>query len=336
MIHERDLPNLTGGQVGVMDAIATEVREVEKVLADQMGSRVELVEAVSRHTLDAGGKRMRPAFVILAARATGLPFDIERARRLGAAMEMVHMATLIHDDVVDRSPTRRGRETAHHLFGATGSVLSGDVLLSKAMHILAQDGDLDIIRCVAHSVVEMAEGEVREVETRNEFDLTQEDHIEILRMKTAAFIECCCEVGGYLAKASAPAQSALQKYGLHVGLAFQIADDLLDYRGDQSKTGKAVATDFREGCATLPLIYLRESLTEEENVVARAKFGNGVSDDEIAMIVSWMESRGAFKRAEESAYDHLNRALDALDVLPTSHERELLETVGRFVVRRDL
>ncbi|MBS1718734.1 MAG: polyprenyl synthetase family protein [Armatimonadetes bacterium] len=317
-----------------LDEVMREMKHVEQELQLQVGSRVELVTSVSRHTLDGGGKRLRPAFVWLAAKATGLPYDIERTRKLGACMEMIHMATLIHDDVVDNSPMRRGRETAHVAYGSTASVLAGDCLLAKAMDILAEDGDLNIIRCVSKSVVGMAEGEVREVETRNRFDLSLQDHFEILDLKTAAFIESCCEVGALIAGADSESRDALKHYGKNIGLAFQIVDDLIDYQGPASVTGKTPGTDFREGCATLPLILLRDHLSEQEFEVASRKFGNGVGDDEIQMIINWMETRGAFAESAAYAGEYLEAALQDLQRLPDSPTRDLLGLMAQFVVNR--
>jgi octaprenyl-diphosphate synthase len=318
----------------LMAQIETEIRLVEEELRQQVGSQVKLVREVGRHTLDAGGKRLRPALVSLCAEALGRPFDKDRARKLGASMEMVHMATLIHDDVIDNAPTRRGRPTASTIFGNTASILSGDVLLSKAMAILAVDGDIEIIRCVSNAVVEMAEGEVLELQTRGTFDLAEQDHFEILRMKTSVFIKACCEVGAMVAGSSPEEREALATYGHHIGMAFQVVDDLLDYRGDQVKVGKRQATDFREGCATLPLIYLRESLTESEQELTRDRFGNGVTDDEIRMICDWMDSRGAFKRAADTAEGHVQDAIAALAPLPSSPQKELLGAVAQFVSLR--
>lgn len=330
--------DLSNGRVRpeLLAQVADEVAFVETELSKQLHSQVQMVKDVSHHTLDAGGKRLRPAFVALSAKATGLAYNEERSRKIGACMEMIHMATLIHDDVIDNSATRRGKETASAVYGNTGSILAGDVLLAKAMRILAEDGDLAIIKTTSESVVEMAEGEVRELETRLNFDLDIEEHLEILRLKTASFIQCCCEAGGLVAGASPQICQALREYGHHVGMAFQIVDDLLDYRGDKAKTGKPVATDFREGQATLPLIYLREKLSEQEASVARQKFGAGVTDDEIRMISGWMATRDAYKHAEELAIEHVEKALAALALLPETPSRDLLETVAHYVVRREL
>ena len=286
-------------------------------------------------TMRAGGKRLRPAFVALAAAATGRPFDPIRTRRLGVGLEMIHMATLVHDDVIDHATTRRGRPTAAAEVGNTASILSGDVLLARAMSLLAEDGDLELIRNVSAAVIDMAEGEVREVEVRGDFDLSVADHLDVLRRKTASLVEACCEGGAIVAEASAAEREALRSYGHHVGLAFQIADDVLDYRGDPAKTGKPLAGDFREGQATLPLILLRHRLSEPEAQNVRTKFGGGVSDDELRMFADWMERRGAFAEAESIAREHVDAALRALDTLPETPERDLLRTVAEYVVRRE-
>jgi octaprenyl-diphosphate synthase len=327
---------LTNGRINpdLLDKISAEVALVEDELRQLVASDVRMVERVGRTTLEAGGKRLRPAFVALAAKATGLPFDEERTRKLGACMEMIHMATLVHDDVIDNSPTRRGRPTASAEVGNTAAILSGDVLMAKAMILLARDGDLPIIRAVSEAVVDMAEGEVRELEVRGDFELDETTHLTVLRMKTASFIEACCEIGAMVAGADATVRQALRDYGYHVGMAFQIVDDLLDYRGDKAKTGKTLGTDFRDGQATLPLIFLREHLSDAESKIARRRFGNGANDDEIRMIADWMDTRGAFSRSEEYAREHIEKALDALEGLPDSNTRELLETVAEYVIQR--
>lgn len=315
--------------------VSDEVALVEEEIAQHLRSEVALVQQVGLHTLNAGGKRLRPAFVTLAAQATGREFDHERTRRLGACMEMIHMATLIHDDVIDDASTRRGRTTAGREFGNTAAILGGDALLAKAMLVLARDGDLSLVRTVSEAVVDMAEGEVKELETRGCFDLDLDTHLHVLRLKTASLIECCCELGALIAGANSEVTKALRLYGFHVGMAFQIVDDLLDYRGDDSKTGKPKATDFREGQATLPLIYLLPHLSEAERAIVRRRFGNHPSDDEIRMLADWMDTRGAFARAEKDAQGHIDRALEALAPVPAGSARELLEAVAEYVVRRE-
>ena len=248
-------------------------------------------------------------------------------------MEMIHMATLIHDDVIDGAATRRGKPTASAVFGNTAAILSGDVLLAKAMAVLAQDGDLSIIRMVSEAVVELAEGEVSELETRDRLDMTVDEHLAILRLKTASFIEACCRTGAKVAGASEEIENALGKFGHHIGIAFQLVDDLLDYRGSHDRTGKPRATDFHEGCPTLPLIALLPKLDDSENAWVRQVFGDAKEAD-VDRIVEWMETRGAFKIADDVADQAVEAAALALAVAPASSERDVLEAVARFVRAR--
>jgi octaprenyl-diphosphate synthase len=248
---------------------------------------------------------------------------------------MVHMATLVHDDVVDHASARRGRPTAAALWGNTAAILSGDVLLSKAMEILAEDGDIRIIRSVSRAVVEMAEGEVLELETRGDFDLSRETHLAILDKKTACFMRCCCEAGAMLAGAEDEATRMIGDYGHALGMGFQIADDLLDFRGKQETTGKPRATDFREGCATLPLIYLRDRLNMEEDAFVRQAFGNQPSDETVVRVAELMEVRGAFLPAADDAATFGQKAEGAISGLPPSAAKELLLALPELVVRRE-
>jgi octaprenyl-diphosphate synthase len=320
----------------LIHALAEEVAEVERELTEQMKSSSKLVEQVGRHTLRAGGKRLRPAFVLVGARATGLPFSAETTRRIGVSMEMIHMATLIHDDVIDNSAMRRGLPTAAAVFGNRASILSGDALLAKATSLLTHVGDIRIIQIVSEAVSDMAVGEVREVEERGNFFLDEPTHLEILQLKTASFIQACCECGGYVAKADLSILGALRTFGRHVGLAFQLVDDLLDYRGDRNKTGKPIATDFMEGQATLPLIYLRESLSDTESDFVQSLFRGQPSEDDIRLIVGWMEERGCFNRCEERAREHVRLAMDAAGRLPSAPAKQLLSAVAEYVLGRQL
>lgn len=313
------------------------VAQVENELQRQAVSGVSLVQRASEHTLAAGGKRLRPILVHVAAMSIGQPFDRARTVRLGACMEMIHMATLMHDDVIDEAESRRGREAVHREFGTTQAILTGDVLLAKAMRILAMDGDLPIIRMVSDAVKEMAEGEVKELALRGDFDVDEADFLEMLRMKTASFVEACCRVGARIAGATEAQEIALGRYGHHIGLAFQIADDILDYRGDPAKTGKPLAGDFRDGSATLPLIYLRPNLApiERESILGDFAQGALASEAGVRGVVAMMTERGTLARAERLAQGHADRAFAELSVLPASPARSLLESVIDYVQKRE-
>ena len=321
-------------QSQLLRKINEEVAEIEQVIRENTNSRVELVRQVSKQILDAGGKRIRPAFVILSGKVINPDADMERLRKLGACMEIIHMATLVHDDVIDSAGMRRGKPTAAASFGNTTAIMSGDVFLAKAMALLAADGDVEVFTTVADAVCEIAEGEVLELEARGDFDLDEEHHLEILKMKTASFIRCCCELGAIVAGATRAQREALAQFGHHTGMAFQIADDLLDYRGDKAKTGKPIATDFRDGQATLPLIYLRDSLSEAESHIARRRFGGSVNEDEIRMICDWMDTRGAFAKSEELGNKHTANAHDCLDAFDESLPRDMLHALADYVLSR--
>lgn len=318
----------------LLHRVSQEVADIEQVIRESTDSPVEIIRNVAKQILDAGGKRIRPAFVILAGKLVNPDADMVRLRRLGAAMEIIHMATLVHDDVIDSAGTRRGRPTAAASFGNTTAIMSGDVFLAKAMSLLASDGDVEVFRTVSEAVCEIAEGEVLELEARGDFDLDVDRHLEILRMKTASFIRCCCELGAIVGGANKAQKEALSKFGHHTGMAFQIADDLLDYRGDKAKTGKPIATDFRDGQATLPLIFLREKLSEAESHIARRRFGGSVNDDEIRMICDWMDTRGAFTRSEQMANDHITTAHEQLDQFEDGLPRDMMHAVADYVLAR--
>lgn len=315
--------------------LSADVFSSEEILSASLASGVETIDGIAKHVIGGGGKRLRPILVSLGARAIGKDYDSTRVHQIGACVELIHVATLIHDDVIDQAPTRRGRPTPHGLWGTTGAILTGDVLLAKAMDLLARDGDLRIIRAISRAVVDLAEGEVRELEIRGDFDLSETDHLDILRRKTATFMAVCCAVGGMIAGASQREEQALYGFGNALGLAFQIADDILDFSGDGALTGKARATDFRDGCATLPLILLRDELLEEEREYVRSQFGNGVDELGIERITNMMHQRGIFERSRAAAATHANEALNNLRDLDDTPARNLLFKIAEFVVRRN-
>jgi len=315
--------------------LAEDLIRAETILRDALDSDCDLVCSIGNHVSDAGGKRIRPLFVALGARATGLEYDANRVAALGACVEMIHMATLIHDDVIDGADTRRGKRTACDVFGNTAGILTGDVLLARAMELLATDGDLAIIRLISKAVVETATGEVMEVEARGVFDLDRSRHLDILRKKTATFLGACCKAGALSAGGSDELCDSMEMYGEAVGMGFQLADDLLDFRGLAQTTGKPRATDFREGCATMPLIHLRGSLTDEESEYVKSKFGNGVADADIDVISSWMSERKSYELTERDAATYIERGKSALSVVPNAPIAELLTRVADLMVARE-
>ena len=317
----------------VLVAVSDHLKRVEEVLARETGSPVPTVHEVGRLTLEAGGKRLRPALVAVSAGACGAGTDAERLACIGACIEMIHMASLVHDDVMDGADTRRGKPTAAATVGNEAAILSGDALLARSMVILARDGDLTIIRETAEAVVRTVEGQVAEIASRGVSDLPLSSYLETIDGKTGALIEACCRAGARIAGADRAQTESLATFGRHIGRAFQIVDDILDYRGDHRRTGKPWATDLREGCATWPYIDLLEHDDQPE---WRRLLGRVEDDSQVEALTEAMKRAGSFARVAGSARHEIAAAKEALRPLSPSAYVYLLAGVADFVVERDL
>jgi octaprenyl-diphosphate synthase len=319
-----------------LNFVRRDLEAVEARMNTDLGSDVRTVYALTRHILNAGGKRLRPAMVALSARSASENVNEERLATVGAAVEFVHMATLVHDDVVDNTAIRRGKPTANAIYGNGVAVLSGDYILARAMRLLAIDGDLRVIRTVSEITVEMSEGEVMEISATGRANLTQADYFEILRKKTAVFVEGCCRCGAIVAGANETIEAALADYGYRLGMAFQIADDLLDYTGDPEVTGKPRGSDLRDGRATLPLLLALDVATPSERATLLASFGNQALDDSAVLEVCDLLNRyEAFDRTRDAARDQVEKAELALTLLPQSAARDCFAALTDYVVQRD-
>ncbi|MDW8105545.1 MAG: polyprenyl synthetase family protein [Armatimonadota bacterium] len=319
----------------VLDLILPDLLAVEERIQREISSSVRTIWSLGEHVLSSGGKRLRPALVCLSAHATGVPFDRQRLVPLAAAAELMHTATLIHDDVVDNTTTRRGRPTASALFGNGVTVLTGDYLLAKVMSLLAEDGDIEIIRTVSRVAVEMSEGEVLQMLHTGDLSISEETYFDIIRKKTAVFIQGCCRTGALAARAPQPMVEALSQYGFHIGMAFQLADDLLDYIGNPARMGKPVGSDLREGKFTLPLIIaLRESTpADRERLLQLVE--TPAKDGEIQKVVEIIRRYEGFARTQDIAAQHARQAKEALSVLPPSAARSALAALCDYIVERE-
>ena len=329
-------PTLTTCQTKFLDYIRPDLDAVEAQLHLELRSDVRTVYDLSNHILNAGGKRLRPAMVALAARAIDPDMSVHRLGRVGAAVELVHMATLVHDDVVDNTATRRGKPTANAIFGNGAAVLSGDYILARALKILVQDGDLHIIGTAVDVTVQMAEGEVMEIGATGNPCLPVEEYFEILRKKTAVFVEGCCRCGAMIAGASEKMEAALGDFGYRLGMAFQLADDLLDYTGDPLITGKPRGSDLRDGRPTLPFLLALEECSPVEKSKLMSAFGDAeLSDAGVLKINEILDRRCAFDRTREVARSHVEKSSYALSQLPPSRARDCFEELTDFVIQRD-
>ncbi len=320
-----------------LDCIAGDLARVEERLAETTRSDIGAVRDISGHTLLAGGKRLRPALALLAARLVGRHWDEPRAVSAGAAAEMIHLATLMHDDVVDESRERRGKPTANAVFGNGITVLTGDFLLARAISLLAHnDENLHVVRVFSDVTVAMAEGEVLQAHVAHDLEITEATYEEIIGRKTAQFLAGCCETGAMLGSATDEERADLRAYGCDLGIAFQITDDLLDLTGDPRKTGKPLGTDLRDGRVTLPLIHTLKTADAEDRTLLRDLLSDSeISDEHIAAITAIIARHGGFEAARRAAEARAQCAGAHLHRFSAGVYRDALERLARYVVARD-
>jgi octaprenyl-diphosphate synthase len=305
---------------------------VDAVIRASMKSTVPLVDQVAEHIIAGGGKRIRPLIVLLAARACGY----RGASHIDAAafIEFIHTATLLHDDVVDGSEQRRGRRTANSVYGNSASVLVGDFVYSRAFQMMAAIGSQRVMEIMSEATNVIAEGEVLQLMNAGDPDTTQQRYLEVIYRKTAKLFESGAEVAAVLAGASPSQQRALAEYGKHLGTAFQLIDDVLDYQSDPAERGKNLGDDLAEGKPTLPLIQaLRLSGDEAVKQMIRGAIERG-GLDQLEVIVATIESTGALEYTRRLAQDEADQALTALQALPETPCKQGLATLARFAVER--
>jgi len=313
-------------------AIADDLRQVDRVIHQRLHSEVALVRTVADYIVAGGGKRLRPVLVLLFARAHGAGED-EAAAVMAAVVEFIHTATLLHDDVVDESALRRGRETANSVFGNAASVLVGDFLYSRAFQMMVSLGKLEIMEVLADATNVIAEGEVLQLMNIRDADLDESRYLQVIRYKTAKLFEAAARLGALVAGACAPHAQAAGEYGMHLGTAFQVIDDVLDYAGNAQETGKNLGDDLREGKVTLPLIHLMRSGTEAERQSVRSAIETGSGD--FAAIARAVQRSGALDYARAQATEEAERARANLTELAPSVYRDALFELTRLAVERD-
>lgn len=315
----------------IRNLVADDMRAVDVIVRARLASDIVLVSQVGEYIIEAGGKRLRPILLLLASGACG--FRGPEAHELAAVVEFIHTATLLHDDVVDESEMRRGRVTANSVFGNPAAVLVGDFLYSRAFQMMVSVGRMRVMQVLADATNVIAEGEVMQLMNVNDPDVTEEAYLDVIRFKTAKLFEAAGRLGGVLAGAPPAVEEALAKYGMHVGTAFQLIDDVLDYSGELARTGKNLGDDLAEGKATLPLIHvLRHGAPGEAAVVRRAIADGGL--EEFEPVLAAIERTGALAYARGAAEAEARRACDFLDVLPDSRYRESLLHLASFAVTR--
>ena len=311
--------------------IADDLDAVDRVIRARLDSDVILIRQVAEYIIASGGKRLRPALVLLAARACG--YQGASHVELAAVVEFIHTATLLHDDVVDESDLRRGRKTANASFGNAASVLVGDFLYSRAFQMMVGVGNMRVMQVLAEATNTIAEGEVLQLLNISNADVDIARYIDVIARKTAKLFEAAGRLGAILAGADASTEEALARYGAHLGVAFQLIDDVLDYSGDPGETGKNVGGDLGEGKPTLPLIHVMNVGTDAERALVRRAI-EGQQIDELPAVLAAIERTGAIEYTRERARDEARQALETLGVLPQSVCRSTLADLARFSVDR--
>jgi len=310
--------------------VADDMKAVDAVIRAHLDSDVVLIRTIGEHIIGGGGKRMRPALVLMIAKALG--YQGEQHSLLAAAIEFIHTSTLLHDDVVDESSLRRGRDTANAVFGNAASVLVGDYLYARAFEMMVKAGSMDIMAILSRATTMIAEGEVLQLLNIHDPDISRERYLQVVRYKTAMLFEAAAEVGAVLAGATAQQRAGAAAYGQHIGMAFQLIDDVLDYDGDVQALGKNVGDDLREGKPTLPLIHVMEAGSAAQRTLVQDAIRSGEAD--FAAIAQAIRDTGALEETRAVACDQANLARTAIaDWSPSACHGNLLEfcsfAVGR-------
>ncbi len=311
--------------------ISEELDRVEEVLRDELRSDYPFVDRLARHGFRLGGKRMRPALVLLSAKASGTLAAEHLV--LAAAVELIHTATLIHDDVLDEAAIRRHVDTVNARWDNETSILLGDYLFARAMRMVSSLDGTFACRAISEATQTMCEGELRQIASRGDYDLSEEGYLEIIASKTAALTACCCRIGAHYAGASPEACETLTRFGRHLGVAFQISDDLLDVLGDEATVGKSLGTDLVKQKSTLPLIRLLGEANESDRAEVMAVLSSSGNHHQEALR-PWLERSGAIAYARNQALQYTRLAAETLGGLPPTPGRDVLRGLADFVVTR--
>lgn len=313
--------------------MAMDMKAVNVMILDHMQSDVALIPHLASYLIAAGGKRIRP---LLTLSCTALfDGDMPRAHRLAASVEFIHTATLLHDDVVDDSVQRRGKDSANIVFGNEASVLVGDFLFSRAFQLMVADGSLEVLRILSTASAVIAEGEVLQLSVQNNLDTSMDDYLRVIEGKTASLFAAACEVGPVIANQDKQTIQAMRDYGMHLGMAFQIIDDVLDYNAERAKLGKTVGDDFREGKMTAPVLIAIENATEEEKKFWQRTLGDkDQQDGDLERAQELIAKYDAITKGMDMAQEYGNKAIQNLNGLPESLLKNTLADLISFTINR--
>jgi octaprenyl-diphosphate synthase len=321
--------------VEIFALIQEDLISVEHEFGNQVDDASPMVASIVKYLLESGGKRVRPALVLLSSKLVcgeAVPASV----RMGAVMEMLHTATLVHDDIIDEARVRRGRTSANARWGNNVTVLIGDWLYMTAFDTTLRERSFAILETLTSMTRLMVEGEILQLSLINNSQITEAEHLEIVRRKTAYMFRACSEIGAIVAGATAEQRRALAHYGLSAGIAFQLVDDVLDFISTEDKLGKPVANDLREGKLTLPLIYLLQEHPAYRDRLEMVMRESGFESVRREEVLAWIDKHGALDRARNEARRYADEATEALSIFPHSEYRQALLSIPRFIIERDM
>jgi len=315
----------------LFEPIAADMQAVDAVIRSRLHSDVALIREVAGYIVQSGGKRLRPALVLYTAGALG--YTGTHHHELAAVVEFIHTATLLHDDVVDESDLRRGNPTANARFGNASAVFVGDFLYSRAFQMMVSVDSMRVMRVLAEATNVIAEGEVLQMLNCHNADVSIDDYLRVIRYKTAKLFEAAARLGGIVGGADQALEDRLAAYGMHLGTAFQLIDDVLDYSADEADTGKHLGDDLAEGKPTLPLIHVMQHGAAEQSALVRRAIEHGGRDD-FAAVLAAIQDSGALDETRRYAEAEAKLAIDAISELPPSNFKDALLQLSDFAVRR--
>lgn len=318
-----------------MEIIREEMAKFEKMLIESTKSDLPFIDEATKYIMEGRAKRIRPALVILSSKICG--YKGKRSISYAVIVELIHTATLLHDDVIDNARIRRGKPSINRLFGNEPCVLLGDFYYSRAVEIMGKDGDKELIRIISHATSQIAKGEILEILKTGHLDLDEQEYFEIIKKKTAALFSACCEIGASLAKKEKKIRDSLKEFGEKIGFAFQLTDDALDYLSTEKTLGKKVGTDLREKKVTLPLIWtLRVSEEEERKMVREIFKKDRIEKKDFLTVKELIKKRGGFEYTYEVAKSYVEKAKKCVEVFqPSPYLQALLDLATSIIERKN-
>ena len=317
--------------IEIQALMKNELDQMNKILVNRLDSNVDLINQMSHYIISSGGKRIRPLLLLLCARAND--YDGDYHYSMAVVIELIHTATLLHQDVVDQSTTRRGQKTANELWGNAPSVLVGDFLYSRAFEIMVEPNSMEIMKILSKATNQISEGEVLQLLNIKNANVTQKEYYRVIERKTACLFKAACQIAGILSNSNQKVIEAMGKFGMHLGNAFQIIDDTLDYESDSNIIGKEVGDDLSEGKVTLPMIYALEKTTKSDNKILTDAIQNADASN-INQVVEILMNVNAFQYSRDIANKESNMALESIDILPSSKYKTALKLLCKLSLER--